>query len=1047
MSKGGGSTTSTPVQTPDSLHSIAYMRALDLVSEGEIVGLVNGLQSVYFDRTPLQNPDGTLNYQNVTVDVRTGTQDQDYISGFPSVENEIAANVALTSVAPWVQAISDLELSAVRIRLSVDQLQADDSTTGAITGYRIEYAIDVSTDNAAFIQVLDTAFDGKTTSKYERSHRIELPAANLGWSIRVRRLTPNQNSALIADAVAIESYTEVIDAKLRYPMSAVIGVQVDASQFSSVPTRAYHLRGRIMRVPTNYDPERRVYSGIWDGTFKLAWTNNPAWVFYDVVLNDRYGLGSRVNANMIDKWSLYQIGQYCDGMVPDGKGGMEPRFTCNVYFQTRDDAYKVLQDLASVFRGLAYWGSTPDAEMPSIMAVADRPQDVAYTYSPANVIGGKFTYQGSALNTRYTVALVSWSDPSDFYAQKVEYVPDPEGIARYGILQTEITAIGCTSQGQAQRIGNMTLLTSRLETEGVAFSVGLDGTLAAPGQVIAIADPKKAGRPLGGRLHAVNGRTVILDRDTPVQIGSTLRVNLPSGVTESQIVSCVSGRAITVAVDWSSEPVAEAGWVLDSPDLYTQLFRVMTVVEGDGLAHNITAVQYQPEKFDAADFGTLIDPRPTTVIPPSVQTPPANVSLTTYTRIDQGMAVTVMVIAWAAAASAVSYQVEWRKDNGDWILAGNTGSVNFEVSGIYTGVYTARVRASNPLGIQSLAAYSVDTQLTGKAGSPPALTTLTATSLVFSIRLDWGFPAGAEDTQRTEIWSGAVDVLESATKLADFSYPQNTHTMSGLAAGVSFFFWGRLVDKTGNIGPWYPISTTGGVNGQSGSDAGPILGYLTGQITEGELYKDLASRIDLIDAPASVPGSVAARVSTESKMRAEADGALATQVTDVQAQLGTTNAAVQTNASAIAGTNGQLSAMYTIKTQVAENGHTYTAGIGIGVVNHDGITESQFLVSASTFAVLDPAGSALASPFVIRDGQVFIDQAFIGTAWIENEMIGDIIQSKTLGANGQPRWRLDKNGTLTLNGANGGSGYMTLNDSALVVYDGAGTLRVRVGMW
>lgn len=1125
-SKGGGSG-STPTESPDSLHSIAYARVLDLVSEGPIYGLVNGLQSVYLDDTPIQNSDGSVNFSNYSVDYRVGTQDQTYMPGFPSVETEEAVSVPLTSDTPWVHQVENTQLTAVRVRFGVPALQKSDSTTGNVTGYRVEYAIDLATDGGSYAQVVTGAFDGKTTTLYERSVRIELPAASTGWLVRVRRITPNAHSSLIADTVNIEAITEIIDRKLRYPMSALVGLSFDAQSFSSVPTRAYDIKGLLIRVPTNYDPEARTYSGAWDGTFKTAWSNNPAWVFYDLVLNTRYGLGARIDASMVDKWGLYNIAQYCDVMVSDGKGGQEPRFTCNAVIQSQADAYKVLQDLATTFRGIAYWG--PGA----VVASADMPSDPVYVYTAANVVDGKFEYAGSERKTRYTTALISWNDPANAYKQAVEYVPDEDGIARYGVVKAQITAFGVTSQGQAHRVGLWTLLTSRYETNTVTFQVGLDGTMCGPGQVIAVADPRKAGRRIAGRIRAVSGRTVTLDKAPAVGAGDELTVILPTGIAQKRTVQSVAGDAVTVSDIFTTQPVPGAVWMLESADLASQLFRVVSVAESDDdgqIVYTVNATQYEPGKYAAIDNGAAIQVRPVTVIPPSVQPPPSNVALSTYSVIDQGISKTVMVIAWNAADKAVSYLPEWRKDNGEWVAMNSVGGLQAEVVGIYQGTYLARLRAVNAMGVTSIPAYSVDTALTGKTSPPPQVTSLTTESIVFGINVKWTFPAdgSAGDTQRTEIWYSRTNVLADAIKFSDFAYPQASTSYQGLAAGQSFFFWARLVDTSGNIGPWYPAG--GGVNGQSSSDETEYEAYFAGHITQTSLGADLletielipdlqqdvqqnaaaitneqqarvdgdtalSSRIDQVSAQVVIPemaGSTGdyagstqvyagvwseqsaraeadlalaknvetttaqisstkttllAAVQTETQARVDADSAMSSQITTVQAQANANTAAVQTVATSYADLNGRVAASYQIKTQITANGRTYIAGIGVGVDNTSGVVESQVLVSASRFAVLDPNGSSVTAPFVIQGGQAFISQALIGTGWIQNAMIGDVIQSTTLGANGQPRWKLDKNGTLTMNGANGGSGYLTLSDSTLLVYDNNGTLRVRLGLW
>ncbi|SEB80298.1 hypothetical protein SAMN05216178_2315 [Pseudomonas saponiphila] len=354
--KGGESKPRPSVEAPDSLQSTAYARILDLVSEGEIQGLVAGERSVYLDETPLANADGTRNFSGVTMDARTGSQDQLHIPGFPAVESEIAVGVELKYGQPWVRAVQNLQLSAVRVRLSTPRLAQTNTSNGDTNGYTVQYKIEVSTDGGPYVQVLVGAFSGKTSTKYERSHRVDLPPASSNWQIRVTRLTPNSTSGAIADKTNIDAITEVIDAKLRYPGSAVVGLQFDASQFQAIPTRSFDLRGRIIRVPSNYDPESRQYAGVWDGSFKTAWTDNPAWIFYDLLLHFRYGLGHLLNEGQVDRWELYRIGQYCDQLVPDGKGGQEPRFTCNLFLQTRSNALDVLQDLATTFRGMSYCG-------------------------------------------------------------------------------------------------------------------------------------------------------------------------------------------------------------------------------------------------------------------------------------------------------------------------------------------------------------------------------------------------------------------------------------------------------------------------------------------------------------------------------------------------------------------------------------------------------------------------------------------------------------------------------------------------------------------
>ncbi|MFJ3316109.1 host specificity protein J [Herbaspirillum huttiense] len=731
----GGDEGHAAVEAPDSLKSISYAKVVDMISEGPIVGLVAGAQSIYLNETPLQNADGSYNFSGFQWEFRPGTQDQSYIPGFPEVANELAASSELRPDTPWTRGITNLQLSGLRVRLSVSGLSQTDNSNGDVKGYRIEYVIELSTDGGPFQVVVSSAFDGKTTSKYSRSHRFNLPRAIVsGWRVRVRRLTPNANSARIVDITMIESYTELIDAKLRYPMSALMALMVDASQFQSVPSRSYLMKLRIIQVPSNYDPDTRAYSGIWDGTFKPAWTDNPVWIYYDLVLHKRYGAGKRVDASQIDKWELYRIARYCDELVPDGKGGYEPRFACNVYLQKEAAGYRVLQDLASIFRGIVYWGGG------KMMTSADMPGEPMYVYTAANVVDGKFTRVGSSRRTRYTTALVSWNDPGDFYRAKNEYVEDSIGIERYGYRPLELTAFGCTSQGQAQRAGRWALATSRLETETITFQVGMEGAIAAPGQIVRVADPKKMGRRNGGRIRAVNGRTITLDKAPTVSAGDTFTVILPTAISEDRLVESVDGDDVTVTQAFSDAPEPQSIWYVGSVDLVAPTYKVMSVTQKEGLIFEITALQHEPGKFDYVEQGTVIGDRPTSVVPMRYQPPPANVRLSSYTASINGALVTTLVIAWDSALRASQYQVEWRRDNGDWTSLPRTGSLNIEVPGIYGGAYEARVRAINSIEIASIQVSSAVVPFAGNQGAPPDVPWFSINGDVLS----WGAVPDAE---------------------------------------------------------------------------------------------------------------------------------------------------------------------------------------------------------------------------------------------------------------------------------------------------------------
>lgn len=858
-SKGGSAKQKQPSIASSSVPSIATVRMLYLWSWGPIVGPVNDLRSVKLDGTPVMAEDGTLNYPGVKWQFRSGELNQERMTGISESSNEIAVGQQLLSSTPYVHSITNSMLDAVRLRFSWPRLQSQDSG-GNIDGVLIEYAVDVSTDNGPYQQVLASEVNRKNVTKYERSHRIDLPAGRR-WAIRARRITPEANSSLVQDGMYVEAIAEVVDSDQEYPLTAVSCLEYDAEQFGGdIAKIAVLMRGRIVRVPMNYDPVTRAYAtsgagttnGVWDGTFKEAYTNNPAWVFYDLALHPYYGLGDRVDSTMINRWSLYRIGQYCDQLVPDGKGGMEPRFTCNLYLQKQAEAWAVLQDLAAIFHGLAFWDGS------QITVNADMPQDPVYNYTLSQILDdGAVKYTGSKLRDRHSQAMVSFDDPDRGYDTDKEPVFDESAIAEYGVREISVEAVGCTSRGQAQRAGQWALMTEQLQLRGASFRVGLDGYIPKPGKVITLSDPMLAGRANGGRIAAVAGRVVTVDRDIEVPTGARLLVNLPSGKSEARQVRSVAGRQITVMADFSEAPQPECGWVLDFDDLKLMQFYVRNVTRPEWHQFQLECIQYEPSKFDAIDYGTVIDDRPISVLPPGVQDAPARVLIGSHSSVDQGMAVTTMTISWDAAPGAVAYDVEWRWGSRDWVKVPRTGELAADVRGVYAGQYLARVRAVSSMDVSSIPTTSMLTNVAGKTTPPPAVTHLTTESLLFGIKVTWGFPAGAEDTQRTELWYSEGTDLGVATKLADLAYPQNEHVLQGLRAGQRFFFWARLVDRTGNLGPFFPIAPTV-VSGMASDDAGPILEQIKDRITESELGKELTSRIDLIDM--NGPGSVNERL-------------------------------------------------------------------------------------------------------------------------------------------------------------------------------------------
>ncbi|MEP8881718.1 host specificity protein J [Enterobacter hormaechei] len=827
--KGGSSSSRTPTEQPDDLQSVAKAKILVALGEGEFAGQLTA-KDIYLDGTALENADGSQNFSGVTWEFRAGTQAQKYIQGIPGTENEINVGTEVSSATAWTRTFTNTQLSAVRLRLKWPSLfkQEDD---GDLVGYSVNYAIDLQTDGGTWQTVLNTSVTGKTTSGYERSHRIDLPQAGSTWTMRLRKITSDANSAKIGDTMMLQSFTEVIDAKLRYPNTALLYIEFDSSQFNgSIPQISCEPRGRVIRVPDTYDPETRTYSGTWLGTFKWAWTDNPAWIFYDLVVSDRFGLGDRLTTANIDKWTLYQVAQYCDQMVPDGKGGSgtEPRYTCNAYIQERNDAYTVLRDFAAIFRGMTYWGDD------QIVALADMPRDVDFTYTHANVIDGRFTYSSSTTKNRYTNALVSWSDPDNAYSDAMEPVFEQALVSRYGFNQLEITAIGCTRQSEANRKGRWGILTNNKDRV-VTFNVGEDGNIPQPGYVIAVADRNLSGRDLGGRVSAVNGRVLTLDRAPDASSGDRMIVNLPSGVSQSRTIQSIRGNKVTVTTAYSETPVAEAVWVIESDELYAQQYRVITVTDNNDGTFTIVGANHDPDKFDRIDTGAIIDQRPVSVIPPGNQSPPANIVISSFSVVQQNISVETMRVSWDQAQNAIAYEAQWRRNDGNWVNVPRSSTTSFDVPGIYAGRYLVRVRAINAAEISSGWGYSEEKTLTGKVGNPPKPVGFIASeNVVFGIELSWGFPANTDDTLKTEIQYSLTGTEDDAMLLADVPYPQRKYQQMGLKAGQIFWYRAQLVDRSGNESGY-----TDFLRGQASIDVSDITDAILEDMKGSDTFKDL----------------------------------------------------------------------------------------------------------------------------------------------------------------------------------------------------------------
>lgn len=1223
----GADSPRTPVESPDSLVNISYAKILDLVSEGEIVGLKNGAESIFLNGTQAMS-NGVYNFSGFSFEQRFGTQNQEFMSGFPQIESNISVGVELRNDIPYIRTITNNDITALRINIQLPRF-ARQITSGKLqgdtVGYAVVYAIDIDDGSGIFAQISTGRFDGKTVSGYQRSIRVDLPRTAGSRRVRVRRITPNATSSNIADTTNIASITEIIDAKFTYPNSAYFGVRFDAQNFGGqIPSRAYLLRGRIISVPKNYDTVTRTYSGVWDGSFKKAYTNNPAWVFYDLILHPRYGLGDRIDSSQIDKWSLYDISRYCDQMIDDGKGGLEPRYTCNCYLQSQGDALRVLQDLASVFRGITYWGAG------QAYVSADMPKDAKFTYTNANVIDGKFSYKGSRRNTRYSVAIVGWNDPDNQYKIKTEYVEDRDAINRYGYQSTSVTAFGCTSQGQAIRLGKQLLLTNMLEAEMVTFAAGLESVRVRPGEVIRINDNFRAGRRIGGRILSATLNSITCDKIESVMIGDSVFISMPDGTSAERSVSSVSGNTINFTEPLPELPVRMAVFAIESDEIASQFFRVLSISDNGDNTYSFSCSKYVADKYDYIDSGVIISQKPISILPLNVQQAPQNVSVTSDYLIDQYQAVTTMTIKWDKAEGAVKYAVEWRRDNNNWVYAGDTYNTEIDVAGIYTGIYDVRVKAISSTNKHSVWTSVYGTQLDGKNENTAVVQNLSTVSRIMAVDANWDFPASATDTAYTELRYSFVSSGENPTSIL-ISYPTNQYTHGGMAAAVQIFFSARLIDKSGNFGPW--SSWVMGISNQSASE---ILDYLTGQITDSELSEELYEQIQLIpeiedqiailesqiaeitgapewdpseiylegtlvkdngslyraiqDVPAGTPTTDAAywekigdydslgeavsalyvrmsaaetsisnidgrvtananeitiinsellsqdgrisgnaeaiellesevseiegvvtvqarsmsqltasyrdlnndegllenvlathqnqasilevrrvlidsnsaqaeinltltaslnenraAIQNEQLVRSNETSALAQQINTVQAQTGNNTSSIQLVNSAITTLEGDVSATYAVKLQTNVNGVQYVAGIGLGLTNETGTTQSQFIVIADRFAILNNIDGSPVSPFIVSGGQTIINNALIGDATINFAKISDTLQSTDYVAN-TTGWRWGKDGTIEINGSQSGQGRLSITNQKVAVYDTNGIARVELGL-
>ncbi|MFV9258383.1 DUF1983 domain-containing protein [Citrobacter freundii] len=1056
--KGGSQKQHTPVEQPDSAQSMARCRMLLALGEGEFAGELDATR-IFLDGTPLGSADGSMNFENVTWDFRPGTQVQTPIPGFPAVENETSIGVSLTKVTPWTRAISNTQIDAVLVRIGIPGLQQQEND-GDIVGTTVQYHIDLAVDGGAYSTVMTKTVTEKLSSLYELTHRINLPKASTGWQIRVVRDTADSTSQMLQNKTQVQAITEVIDARLCYPHTALLYVSFNAKSFSNIPKISCKPKGRVIRIPQNYDPITRTYGGTWDGTFKWGWTNNPAWIWFDILTEPRFGLGRRVTPAMLDKWELYRIAQRCDQKVPDGKGGSgtEPRFMFDVYIQAQADAWQVIKDIAAGFNGMTFWGNN------MFNVVSDMPADTStlQILTRASVVG-KPTYSSGSEKNRYSSALINFSDPENHYQDRTTAVMFPDLVKQFKFKQTQLTAIGCTRESEAQRRGGWAVFSNSLDRI-ITVQTGLDGFAYVPGTVFAFADERLSGRVYGGRITGYNAglKAVTTDRGTSSVAGDTLMIRTQGGTVESRVIQAVNGTQLIVSTPFTAAPLPNAIFVIDAGQLRLQYFRVTNLTFNDEEnTYSITGAEYNGAKYDAVDNNARLDTPPISLLPTGLVSQPTNIAINSYDSVRQGQRIATMVASWDAPvdkngkpqADIVAYQAQWKRGNNEWINIPETGLRNIEIAGIFSGDYLVRVRAINSAGASSLWTSSVLTHLTGRTGDVPKPVGLRTTAINWGIQVDWSFPADTGDTLQTELQYSANGNGDNPLLLAGVPYPQHTYTQLGLKAGQEFWYRARLVDRIGNQSDW-----TDWVRGESNANADDYLGdiaddfltsadgdRLTGDIDtnlEAALQNALANHATVEHQWAQY-GEVRADILVVKTTIADVDKAMAEMSTQVQAQFNDVTAALEDKLTAVVDATG-ASAIYTLKTGVRINGVMYNAGMSIAVLAEAGkpvVTRIGF--NANQFVLMSGGGDTQYSPFAVVNGQVFISDAFIQDGSITNAKIGSYIQSNNYVA-GSQGWRWDKNGTMQNYGSDS-EGAMKQTNVTQSIRDGNGVLRVQIG--
>lgn len=878
----------TPVEADDTVNSRAMASILDLLGEGVVGGLINGAKSIFIDGVALENEDGSFNYSGVTWDFRDGSQDQSPMSGFDFVETPKAVNTQLKTTNAVTVAIDNDDADRVRVIMKFPSLRSIDKKTGDTNGTSVQFKFQLANGNGSFYDVIatgesssDVTLAAKKTGVYYRSYEIQLPKPGRAYKVRVLRLSADSNDQYLFNDTWVDSIGEIVDTPMNYPNSVLVGLKVNSEQFgSSMPSRSYLIRGLKIRVPSNYDENTNTYNGVWDGTFKLQSSSNPAWILFDLLTNARYGLGKFVSESMIDLGQLYQIGRYCDEEVDDGFGGKEKRFAINTQITSRQDAYRLIQDIAGAFRGMVFWAGG----MVNIMQ--DSPSDPVMLFTNANVKDGLFTYKGSARKDRPSVALITYNNKQDGYKQNVEYVEDQEAMARYGERKTEAVAFGCTSRGQAHRVGLWLLYTARMESDMITFTAGLDASFLMPGETVLIQNKYRAGKRNSGRIVSFTKNSITLD--APVSLkksGSFIRIiNQEGKIVERDINE--TGDNITkvtfkTALATADQPVANGVWTITEPDLVPMRARVVAIAQGETPgSFDITVVQNNASKYQAIDNGAALVPENTTVLDPTYSKP-SNLVISegTYLSSPGNLSVKLM-LAWEGKSP--EYWVSWRRsDEGNvsnWQSARATEEQYEIVNVAENGRYDFQLYSVSFGGKKSEIITAVY-QVKGTMTPPGAPTSLTAVGDYRNVVLNWVNPDSV-DLAQINVYASKTNKLDTATLIAQAATTTFTH--AGLGDNETWYYWIRAVNKRGMVGQ--PNSNLG-----TEATTRDVLSFLKDKITSSELGKELLDEIDSKATQEAVDNAIGEVQNSVNESIQQVENDLAQTSSEIKAQVDSVN--------------------------------------------------------------------------------------------------------------------------------------------------------------